>query len=264
MATRKKNFLKGIMGSLVFRELNGKQSVSTRVAKGTLKQTKGMILAGSTFGLASILGSNIRKLLQPLTGGLVDAGMVNRMNGKLIEALNEALDPETKQYVFEVYSFDHLEGFDLNLHSPLSKSLTDPPLITLDSGTLKVSVATKGVPLKLKFPVGSSSCDIILSMATLRLKDGLRIYAPSNQVKTIKKDEALVDGLDFKFEIPDGCLSVFSIFLKYYTKNFSRDVITNTRKFSPGKICVALISPGTYEEKDRAHWIRMGKLKFES
>jgi len=40
MATRKGNYLTGVLGPLVLRVVNGKQVVSTRVKKGKIKHTE--------------------------------------------------------------------------------------------------------------------------------------------------------------------------------------------------------------------------------
>jgi len=87
MATRKGNFLKGSIGPVTLREVNGKQIVSKKTAPGTMQQTEATKKAAKTFGIASAFSSHLRQRLAPWIKQFHDSGMVNRVTTAILKCL---------------------------------------------------------------------------------------------------------------------------------------------------------------------------------
>jgi len=73
-------FFRGTLGQLVYRVINGVQIVSTKPSPGLANQTPETLRNCNTFGMASGLGADIRKLFAPFLNGLTDPLMHNRVS----------------------------------------------------------------------------------------------------------------------------------------------------------------------------------------
>jgi len=264
MARYKDNILSGKLGPYVFRNDNGRQIVTSRVASGKIKQTEQTKNAASTFGMASSLGSHIRQTFETEIAALQDREMTNRITSLLNRALILSRNPVTKKFSFGADIFNEMEGFDFNSRSPLKKSLTKPLNISMDDGKLQVLLPDLSVPNTLKFPSGSSSCQLTVNVGLFRLYDGLKIYQPISQDITIQKTKPVLGEQKFEFEIPDGCFCVVTLFLKYSTTVKGKTVLINSKTFSPAAICLAVITPGNFTDHSNYSWAAMQRLIFEA
>lgn len=262
MATRYGNFLKGIIGSLIFKQRKGKQVVSERSAPGTIKHTAATKRASSTFGMATTLNSHIRQMFALPIGGFGDAEMVNRLNSKMIQILNLCRNPDTLLFQFDEDSFSNLAGFDYNVNSPLAKSLGSAPSYGFVNGILNLKLPSLAKPSKLKFPARSTGCEITASAALFLLEEGMKVYRPADQKMIVQKVSADLDGFDFQFEVPEGCFGVVSIFLNYYSIKSGREVIINHKGFSPAGIAAAVFHAGKYVNNNGQSWVPMNDLHF--
>lgn len=256
------DFLKGIVGPVSLKVLNGIQVVSQRMWPGTMNQTVNTKKTANTFGVASSLACNVREVFQNQINGFADSGMVNRLNSRMTGILNICRDPESRLYNFEEDSFNQLTGFDFNMNSPLFKALRIVPDINFNEGILSITAPPAKVPAKLKFIARSTNCEVIASVGWFRLEEGEKTYSTIDQSIVVKRELPNLDQLSFKFDIPNGCLCIVSIFLKYYLRVGKREVILNSKKYSPAGICAALLIPGKYEERDKQIWVGMNKLEF--
>lgn len=256
------NFLKGIIGPVSLKVLNGIQIVSQSIVPGTMKQTVKTIKAANTFGVASSLACHVREVFNNHINGFADSGMVNRLNGRMVGILNLSRDPETRLYNFENDSFNVLTGFDFNINSPLFKALSIVPYIKFNEGILNITAPAAKVPAKLKFIARSSHCEVVASVGLFRLEEGTRTHSTIDQSILIERQLPNLDQLNFRFNIPNGCLCIISIFLKYYSRIAKRELILNSKKYNPAGICAALLIPGKYEERDKQVWVEMNKLEF--
>jgi len=258
MAVLTNKFFKGVLGPVVFKERKGKQQVVTKVTPGTMKQTTATKSSQHTFGMASSLGAHIREAFQYDIYGLNDGEMTPRLSGAINQSLNFCRDPESKLYYFVEDSFYTLANFDFNTASKLNHRLGLNPKATVTDGVLKIAFPDHQRPYKLKFPKGSTSCIMTISVTLFRLRDGLRINIPTQQTLTIGLNDAILNGKTFLFDVPDGCLCIAGIFLKYYTNR----LMINNKLFSPAAICDALITPGVFVEDDNLKWVELG-LRFK-
>ena len=263
MAIWNGKMLNGVLGLYVFREMNGKQVVSRRLAKGEMKQTEETKRVAAVFGMAGKLGNQLRGTVKNSIDKLYDPAMSRRLTMTLKEILIRCCDPKSEQYSFEEQSFSRLNGFDYNLTSPLNKNLIKDLAPTMANGILSIVLSASKPMDLLIFPEGSSACELTIGISLFRLKDGMKKFNAEIQVLTIRKYGADIDRQNFEFAVPDGCLCVVSVFLKYYTVLRDLATIINSKTFSPAGICTALITPGLYKNTDKRAWVRMPNLEFK-
>jgi len=262
MATKKGNFIRGIVGPLIFRKLNGKQVVSSRIPAGTMKQTEATKQAAGNFGAASGLSKHFRLMNQSLIAGHNDSGMFNRLTSRFVESLNKSRDREDKGFKFSTDSFDSLTGFDFNINSPVADRMSLLPGLILEDSQLRLFYLETPEEIDLKFPVKSMDCEIIASMAVFNLKKGQRVFTSDLQQRVVKKKNPVINDLEFRFNAPQGCLCIVSILLKYYSVMDIRGTLVNTKQFSPAAICGAIVTPGTFKNTDNRNWLVMDKVKL--
>lgn len=260
MAIRDGNFLRGIVGPVVCRVLNGKQEVKSRPRK--VKQTVASTKSANTFGKASSLGGQIRESLVDLLNRLQDREMHNRLTKQLNLCLVSCRDPKTRKFSFDQDSFHQLADLDFNIKSPLKTSLFTKPEITVSAGQLHVVFPSLKNGVSLNFPKGCLNCLMKVSVSLIRLQDGFRECRAASQSLIIKKGQDSLNGKELVFEVPDGCLCVVSVFLDYFSifKDYVDPVKNKT--FSPAGIWEAILIPGDFVN-DTRHWEKMNGLKFE-
>ena len=254
MARKEGNFLRGALGPFIFRVVRGKQLVSTRPARGTIKQTKATKTSSQTFGMASSLAAQIRKTFEINVGTNFDPTVNERLTGVIRKILGLCRDAVTKHYEFRKNSFIDLKGFDFNINSKMESQMALMPRVTVKDGQMKVVTEELAIPRQLNFPLDSFRCQLIVSMSLLRLRDGLVLGKSESQSLDVTRHTKTLAAHTFSFNVPTGCLCIATLSLRYSIAGKSGwKAITNT-EFNPSCICGALITPGTYQQDERTRW----------
>lgn len=263
MAVFDGKFLRGTVGELIFKKIGNKQVVSTKRAPGTIKLTPDSIKAANTFGMASKLSSHIFNEFDEQINGFHDGSMFRRLNKELNLVLNLCRDFKTMEYSYDTHSFDSLSGLDFNIKSPVRKSFKRNPEINLTGRLLLVSLPEFAVGKFLRFPAGSSVCEFTVAITLFRLKDGMKMQATESQSVSIKRKTIISKKQNFEFEVPDGCLCIVGLFLKFFASSTAFPMLINTKNFSPAAICKAFSTPGVFVKNDNRLWVAMHGLKFD-
>lgn len=130
MAIIDKNALKGLFGSVVAREVRGRQVMSGKPEK--VKQTAHTKNAALDFGRASYYAQQICIAFFPLIRFYNDSYMVGRLAGEISSLLSANHTQPPGQRELEYSNVRRLVGFDFNKHSPLQKSLMVDVSVSLD------------------------------------------------------------------------------------------------------------------------------------
>jgi len=268
MATRKGKFLTGILGPVMLRRLNGQQIVSARPDRSRVKKTERSKIANNTFGSASKLSKQLRMMFAPWIEGLYDCDMVNRLHSALMKCLIPSRDLDSGSYNFDEESFNHLDGLEFNKWSPGTISLYGATAATFKDGIINVRVPGTSAGAPIKYPRGTTHCEVTIAVAHLNISDGLRVFTPYRETWEVKKPEMTkgsIEQEDIMFTMPalKGCLCVVSMFLKFYALDRTFKHVYNHKRFSPGFICAAKNIPGEYKPTDDFFWVEMGGLRFE-
>ena len=251
-------YIRGAVGPVIFKKTKAGQTMCSRPAPGTMKQTRETKNASDTFGMTSILSTELKNSFSSELMDLQDNTMYIRLVKILSQVIYSCCDRETRQYQFEPDSFNPLAGFEFNIVSPVVKRLGILPQMNYNKGMLSLFFQDAGKPNKLEFVKGSSYCDMTVAVTLIRLADGLRTMGPMLQEQRFDKETtADLRGKRFDFVVPDGCLCVMSMFLKFH----SYKELKNNKTFSPAIICGAIITAGTYVAGDKRKWIDL-RAKF--
>lgn len=258
MARLNRNFLHGALGPVVFKQVGNVQFLTSKVKAGTMKQTKNTKKAANTFGMASRLGAQIRGSFENEIYTFRDTEMHSRLSAGLNTLLSHVRNLPKGSFNFETQSFSPLIGFEFNEYSPLKKNMMANPAIDVDAGKLTILFPDKELLQLVKFPAKAVYCEIVASVALIRLEDGMRVQVPEQQQLRVMKDHNKATGQSMIFDVPDGCCCIVGIFLQYFNDHFC----LNSIKLNPGAICYATITPGVYAGTDPYFWIDMLGLKF--
>jgi hypothetical protein len=264
MGIIKGKFIVGPVGPVNFRVLNGKNIVSAKVAKGTMKQTKATKSVGTNFGVANRLSSQMMQCLTRPLSGYQDNKMFSRLSTRMNQLLYDARNLTTGGYNLDIDSFSALADFDFNTKSPLKLSLKSAPVISLMNGLLRVQLNDLDNPKKIKHPIHSKSCEIVVSLSLFRLKEALTIPHAEFQRLKLRRDQTAISTHEFNFAVPDGCLCIVAIHMYFYSHTDNYLSILNNKKFSPGSICTAYYIPGEYADTDGRKWFDISRLKVNT
>jgi hypothetical protein len=257
MARIKKDTISGIFGPVIFKYRMGKQLIVPRREPGTLRQTQATKIAGTTFGAASRLASDLKFSLEKQLNNLQDTGMFKRLNNVLYAVLQNAKEEDSGSFLLNAEALAPLEGLQFNISTPLQKYLKAQTQVSLKPGILKVSIGNLNIADTLIFKKNVWICDINISVALFRLQENLMLINPERKTVRIKKNLLDIEKASFEFDIPQGCMGIVSISLSYYSVKQNHAQLLNHKKFSPGMICKVFQSDGVYEGGDRREWVEM-------
>lgn len=154
-----KGFLRGAVGDLVFRVVNGKQVVQQRVSKP--KVSKRVLKRAKLFGTCSKQTSIIRGRLKPWLGSNYDSKMISRFQGRCFTILNAKASKENTPKDLYTVDLTALKGFDFNSDSPVSKYLLKEVIVEGELATgLKVLIPQLETTTDLIYPRACEQLDL--------------------------------------------------------------------------------------------------------
>lgn len=264
MGTIKGKFIKGVAGSLVFREYRGLQIVQGKPRVSKSHRTEGTKNAATTFGKASKLAGGIRTGLSHVCEKFYDGTMSYRLNAEVLRCLNAAKDKETQQFNFNPESFSSLAGFEFNVGSMVKNNFFVQPTVEIDGTVLRVTIPDIQIPAGLKWPIDRPKCCKLLMVTNIiDLPNGCADYGKT-QVMDIPYtyDSSIVAGQSFEFEIFPGCLCITGISLQYVEQTFIGDNTVNSKIFNPSAILYARIADGTPEPTPKKSWFEFDRKGY--
>jgi len=235
--------IRGLVGNIVIRK--GKKGPIVQSAPRKYKQTKATKQESSLFGKGSTLASALRHELNLIISSNQDGEMVNRFNTPIKAVLRQCYDPETQKFNFSEDSFSRLAGFEFNIKSPLINSLWVNPEMQLNGNILTISLPEIEIPAQLKFPLAANTCILMVIVSFTSLEQCMRKRSATQTIE-ISQNETTVSARQFDFEVPQGCLCIAGIGLKYFSLHNSIRTTFNSKAFNPAGIIGAVISPGTF------------------
>jgi len=262
MGKFKNGFLTGPVGPVSYRKDGNDQIVQSRPGKGNTNMSEVTMEFASSFSIASAMGSNIRECFQKSINGWYEGKIVNQLNGLLNTIVTQCRDVKTHKLSYDEYSFKKLAGFEFNKTSPLLKQIGFEVQTQLVSGQLKVAVPRIKLPLQLKFPVGANRCELCFSLGIMRLEEGYRLQYPERKSIVVLKNQLEIEETVFSFNVPEGCLYILSLGLRYTTQRGNIETLFNDKTFNPVGILEAYLAPGTYSGEDGLEWIDMPYVKI--
>jgi len=250
MARFIKNQLRGPVGPVNFRNVKGRLIVSAKVAPGTKKQTEASIVTADNFGKASATGMQVRASYHQQIVLMPDGGMHRRLNREFIAIYNSDLDKESGTFHFNADSFYALTNFEFNDTSRLKNRMLVQPDFVLEDGKLTISFPNHQERKFLKFPAGASACELWIAVTYLKTADLKCLRKPLLEEIQVEKDSNCAMGQNLSFDVPEGCVFMLSIFLKFNNS----PTMKKYKNQNAGAICYTTFSPGTYSGEVINRW----------
>jgi hypothetical protein len=242
MGQIKKGLIRGTVGEVVFKDMNGKQVLSTKPR--FMRQTSAAKLHQVGFGKVSAVAGSLRSQLANLNNGFEDSTMGNRLTHELYQCIKSSFDLQTGNYVFEEDSFDGLSNFSFNTSSTVRLSLMVKPAVLIEAGILKITFPSFQVLSKITFPKRASMCEIYVAVSIFNLRTGMMVGMLKGDKFKIEKDQGLFEGKIMEFEAPEDCLFIISLFNYFYYSFHSYPTLMNNKTFHPCGIYKAVFNPG--------------------
>jgi len=262
MAIIKNNFLVGVLGSLIFKVVNGEQVVTTKKQKGTTKQSVATVAVSKTYGLASKFASEMMQSHEQNLNKMQDGSMFSRLTPLLFKKLDEAWDPARQRFEVGRMDFTSMAGFAYNIKSALHKNMNANTIVKLTSGRLQITFDQGPLKTPIKFPRGATSCELTVAIVLFRLEDGLKTKVVISQDQWIYRHQDEIELESFQFEVPQGCLCMVSTFLHFYAYRKNYLISMNTKNFNPAAIAAVLFIQESEVPLNKYKWVKMPGLKF--
>ncbi len=240
MATlgNKKTF-SGMVGNVVFKNLNGKQIAQSRPAR--VKQTTATKKSASEFGECSQWARQLRHGLTPFLVGLTDSTMHSRFSAALYNTVksNTAVPKGERNPVNS--DMDALCSFEFNTHSPfalwfrptLSAALTD-------SGEVTVAFDTINPEADIMFPNRCDKAKLAVYVYATDFKDNSQRLTFHSLLSIDKRSSISAQTILTTPAIPQGYFVLVAAKLLYYNSNIlTENNYLNTKTFSPAMVLLA-------------------------
>ena len=260
MARQDNKGLHGTVGPVCYRVVDGEQYVYGKTPKGKMKQTAATKKSAVVLGKASRLGQNIRSCFDYDIAGFEDGQMNKRLTGVLAKSLHLSLDEAKDHYTFDAYSFKGIADLEFNQNSPLKDYLRVKPEVIFNTGEVHIFFPEADIRNYLKFPKHGADCELTVAICLVNLKEPGILRRAQRQTIKADTDHQNLSGQEFNFTVPEDCLCIVSVFLKFYSLG---GTLMNSKKFSPAAIIDAVITPGTFAEQKNKLWTKMHDLNFD-
>jgi len=156
-----KNNIKGLVGNLVFKTLNGKQIIQSRPTH--VRQTKATKASSAEFSLCSGWTKALRIGLHSFLVGLTDSYMYRRFNGQFYNALlSNTTIPKGQRTPLNA-DMSALAGFEFNSHSPFTHYFLPTITTTVEpQRQLTVTLPSFDPKAEMLFPDKTSKAELLV------------------------------------------------------------------------------------------------------
>lgn len=232
----KKGILSGLVGNLVFRNLDGQQVVQSRPA--TIRQTKATKESASEFRQCSRWAKQVRMGLSSLLMEETDSYMYRRWTGTMYQALvsNTHL-PKGQRTPFNCTMKD-LEGFDFNTHSLFKDYFFSEIVVALNAeGAVMIKVPEFDPKSQMVFPEKVMNADLVIYVYSTNLEHNQPLTDASFSLPITLNTSLVPETLWNTPTLPSGHWVIVVTKLFYYSVNpFTERKYHNSKKMSPAMV----------------------------
>lgn len=244
------DFLRGTVGSSVFKKHRNQQVVQGKSKKKQIDMTAASYDSAFVFGRASTLASTIRVLNSDLIA-FYDGAMISRFTGECNYILQQAATMGGKKFNFSPEAFSRLNGFEFNNDSPVKNYLFAQPITSFTGNLVNIDVPEIHIPNDLRFPPRARYCIVAFKVCLFDLQtDTYKDQAIKSFEIELKYPATTVPATQLSFEATQGCLCIISLGLFYLEKTFAGNTVVNSTSFSPSAILKAVFCPGELIQQD--------------
>ncbi len=231
-----KNIISGLVGNLVFRNLDGKQIIQSR--PNHVKQTKATKASSNEFSQCSSWTKSIRIGLHPFLVDLTDSYMYRRFNGQFYNALLSNTNMLKGQRNPLNANMSDLVGFEFNNHSLFAQYFL-PTITTSTTAQHQITVTIPNFDpnTEMLFPDAVTNAELLVYIYATNF-DGHSVVIDDYFVLPIDKKTPQLSPTTFNsIVLPEDYFVLVSAKLLYYTNNkFTVKNYCNNKALNPAMV----------------------------
>lgn len=234
-----KKIFSGMIGNVVFKNLNGKQIVVSRPAK--VKQTTATQKSASEFGSCSHWAKLLRMGLTPFLVGLTDSALYQRFTTALYNGVKSNRNLPVGERTPLNSAVELLKGFEFNTHSPFTAYFKPTFFAGLNANNeVVIALPAFNPATEIVFPENCTTAKLLVFVYATDFTDTttplvFHSILPIHQNIALPAQELL-----HTTPIPEGYFVLASVKLLYYTPNLlTESNYLNTKDFSPAMVVLA-------------------------
>lgn len=229
----KKGILSGLVGNLVFRNLDGKQIVQSR--PDGVRQTANTKASSGEFRHCSTWSKQLRMGLRSFLSEETDSYMYRRFTGAFYQALLQNTNFLKGTRTPFNCDLSDLNGFEFNIHSPFKNHFLPPIAVHLNAaGNLCVSIPEFEPKNQMLFPKKNFDAELMVYVYTTTFAYNQPVVDASFSLP-IAKAASIVAATDWNSPVlPSGRFVLVVAKLFYYSNNpFTGKKYSNSKEMSP-------------------------------
>lgn len=232
----KKNIISGATGSLVFRNLDGKQILQSH--PGKIRQTQQTVASASEFSQCSRWAKHLRIRLHSFLAGQTDSYMYRRLTGSFYNALLENTHLPKGQRTPLNASMKALEGFEFNSHSPFKEYFLPEITVVMDSERqVQVTIPELEPKSQMQFPKKVSQAELVIYACATKFELSLPLPDAFFMLPINQYDTSLPETTWTSPALPEGYFVIVAAKLLYYEENqFMGKKYSNSEVLNPSRI----------------------------
>lgn len=236
---KNQKIISGLIGNLVFRNLNGMQVVQSH--PGKIKQNEATKTSATEFGQSSSWAKQLRVGLEPFLVHLSDAAMYQRFTARLYAALlaNTAL-PKNERTPLNA-DMTSMAGFEFNRHAPFVTQFLPAVSATMDAQR-RVTVTVPPVqPLvDVLYPEGCTNAEVLVYLYATTLAPNAPIADGHFTIALPKQPVTVPQTVWTSPELPEGHFVMVCAKVLYYETNpFTGRTYLNSTVLNPSVVVLA-------------------------
>lgn len=232
----KKGILSGLVGNLVFRNLDGKQIVQSR--PDGVRQTANTKASSGEFRQCSTWAKQLRMGLRSFLSEETDSYMYRRFTGAFYQALLQNKNFLKGTRTPFNCDLSALHGFEFNIHSPFKNHFLPPIAVQLNSdGNLRVSIPEFEPKNEMYFNRKHFNAELMLYVYTTTFTYNQPVIDATFSL-SIANNYSSVAATDWMSPVlPSGRFVLVVAKLFYYSNNpFTGKKYCNSKEMSPAMV----------------------------
>jgi len=235
----KNKFLSGVIGNLVFRNLDGKQIVQSKPDK--IKQSTMTKLSGSEFRSCSQWAKMIRQHLYNFLINQTDSYMYRRFTGSLYSAIQSNTTIFKGERTPLNCNLDELVGFDFNSNSAFKDYFLPTVLVELtNQRQVQVTVPEFEPRSEVVFPERTGHAELLVYVMATSLKYNTAVVDDYFLVPLTNKTTLIPATVWASLILPENHFVLVTAKMMYYNNDkFTVKNYINSKAMNPSTILLA-------------------------
>ncbi len=229
----KKGLLSGLVGNLVFRNLDGVQIVQSQ--PDGVRQTRATKESSSEFSRCSQWAKQLRMGMRSFLMDQTDNYMYRRFTGAFYTALQQNTTMLKGERTPLNADMSGLVGFDFNQHSPFANSFLPKIEVTVENGTcIKIVVPSFEPKSEIVFPKRQYLCELMVYVYTTSFTFNEPLHDAFFVLPIVASNEVQPETIWITPALPEGRMVLVTAKMLFYSSTkFTDKIYSNSASFNP-------------------------------